>query len=242
MKGSCHGSTTGLSAWRPRPGKGLAFASGYVGAVIAGDFRDLFVAVASAGGALTGLLFVAMSVAPRRDPALGPRLIQQLRAAAALLSFTSALAVSLFALVPGTHVGYPATVTGVIGIFFTAAAMRSIVSSRSTARQKWRQMGLIALLLLIFGTELISGILAIGRPGDSGLLEYIGYALVASLIVGISRAWELVGDIDTGLFASLAVLAGHPRTLTGGDDASAAPGEPGTGQRGTGERGSGPAR
>jgi hypothetical protein len=196
--------------------------------VIVGDFRDLFVAVASAGGALTGLLFVAMSVAPRRDPALGPRMIQQLRAAAALLSFTSSLAVALFALVPGTHVGYPSTVTGVIGVFFTAAAMRSIVSSRSTTRQKWRQMGLITLLFVIFGTELIAGIMLIITPGDSDLLEYVGYALVASLIVGISRAWELVGDIDTGLIASLAVLAGRPRSLHGGDE-TAPPGEAGTG-------------
>jgi hypothetical protein len=207
-----------LSAWPAQPDEWLASASGYVGAVIVGDFRDLFVAVASAGGALTGLLFVAMSVAPRRDPALGPRMIQQLRAAAALLSFTSSLAVALFALVPGTHVGYPSMVTGVIGVFFTAAAMRSILSSRSTARQKWRQMGLITLLFVIFGTELIAGIMLIITPGDSDLLEYVSYALVASLIVGISRAWELVGDIDTGLIASLAVLAGRPRSLHGGDD------------------------
>jgi hypothetical protein len=205
-----------LSAWPAQPDEWLASASGYVGAVIVGDFRDLFVAVASAGGALTGLLFVAMSVAPRRDPALGPRMIQQLRAAAALLSFTSSLAVALFALVPGTHVGYPSMVTGVIGVFFTAAAMRSILSSRSTARQKWRQMGLITLLFVIFGTELIAGIMLIITPGDSDLLEYVSYALVASLIVGISRAWELVGDIDTGLIASLAVLAGRPRSLHGG--------------------------
>jgi hypothetical protein len=167
-----------------------------------------------------------MSVAPRRDPALGPRMIQQLRAAAALLSFTSSLAVALFALVPGTHVGYPSTVTGVIGVFFTAAAMRSIVSSRSTTRQKWRQMGLITLLFVIFGTELIAGIMLIVTPGDTDLLEYVGYAIVASLIVGISRAWELVGDIDTGLLASLAVLAGRPRSLHGGGE-TAPPGEAG---------------
>jgi hypothetical protein len=42
---------------------------------------------------------------------------------------------------------------------------------------------------------------------------------VTSLIVGISRAWELVGDIETGLAASLAVLTGHRNAA--GDPAAA---------------------
>jgi len=56
--------------------------------------------VNSSAGALAGLLFVALSVAPRRQPNLGPSIIRQIRAAAALLAFTNALAVSLFTLVP----------------------------------------------------------------------------------------------------------------------------------------------
>jgi hypothetical protein len=114
--------------------------------------------VAGSAAALTGLLFVALSVAPRPNPDSGPRVIQQVRAAAALLAFTNALAVSLFSLVPGTIAGYPAVVTGVIGILFTAAAIRSIRSSQSAKRLQRRQIGLIGLLLLIFGTELAAGI------------------------------------------------------------------------------------
>ena len=181
--------------------------------MIAEDFRSLLIAVAGAGAALTGLLFVAMSVAPRRHLERGPRVILQIRTAAALLSFTNALAVSLFGLVPQTNVGYPAVVLGVIGVAFTAASVRSIVATEPETRHTLRQLGLIILLLMIFGTELIAGILAIARPGSSDCLETIGYALVLSLIFGISRAWELVGDIDTGLWASLAVIAGRPVNL-----------------------------
>jgi hypothetical protein len=174
-----------------------------------GDYADLLVAIASAAGALTGLLFVALSVAPRRAPVLGPLAIRQIRAAAALLAFTNALSVSLFTLVPGTNVGYPSVALGVIGIFFTAAAIRRIATGPAAAAQKRAQVSLIGLLLLIFGTEFIAGILAIAQPGASTPRDLIGYALVASLIVGISRAWELVGDIDTGLTSSIAVLTGH---------------------------------
>jgi hypothetical protein len=182
------------------------------------DFRELLVAIAGAAGALTGLLFVALSVAPRRDPRLGPRIIQQIRAAAALLAFTNALAVSLFSLVPQTNVGYPAITLGVIGLVFTAASMRRVATSSASARVKRGQVSLIGLLLLIFGTEFIAGILAIAEPAASNPPEVIGYALAASLIVGISRAWELVGDIDTGLTASLTVLTGHRPAAEGTDD------------------------
>jgi hypothetical protein len=184
--------------------------------VIVGTYRELFTAIAGSSGALTGLLFVAMSVAPR--PASGPPVIQQIRAAAALLAFTNALAVSLFGLVPDTNIGYPALTLGVIGILFTAAGVRSTWTSSSDhlrlLRQLGsagllRQLGLMVLLLLIFGTELANGIAAVMDPGNVTPVQWIGYALVASLLVGIARAWELVGERDAGLLASIAVLAGH---------------------------------
>jgi hypothetical protein len=90
--------------------------------------------------------------------------------------------------------------------------MRSILTSPATANQKRRQVSLITLFLLIFGTELIAGIVALSGP-VSNPPDAIGYALVASLILGISRAWELVGDIDTGLLASIVALTGHGQQL-----------------------------
>jgi len=189
-------------------------------------FHDLFVAVASAAAALTGLLFVALSVAPRRELSAGTRSIQQIRAAAALIAFTNSLSVSLFTLVPGTRLGFPALVVGAGGLAFTAASSRSIATGPASRGQQTHQIGLIILLLAIFGTELVCGIMSILRPSGLQWREYIGYAIVASLLLGISRAWELIGDIDTGLFASLAVLAGRPRApsnfLAAGDPAAPA--------------------
>jgi hypothetical protein len=196
--------------------------------VVSGSFRDLLVAVASTAGALTGLLFVAVSVT-RRNVNTGPLVVQQVRAAAALLAFTNALAVSLFSLVPGTNPGYPATALGVIGILFTAAAIRSIRTSGAARTLQRRQIGLIFLLLLIFGTELGSGIAMIASPGSGTALQVIGYALVTSLIVGVARAWELVGDRDTGISASIAVLTGHTPRPHGVTATEAASG-PGTGE------------
>jgi hypothetical protein len=136
--------------------------------VVLGDYREFLVAIAGAAGSLTGLLFVALSVAPRHPLNPGPTVIQQVRATAALLSFSNALAVSLFGLVPGNNVGYPAVVLGVIGILFTAAGARSIHSSAATLHQRRHQLGLITLLVLIFGVEFGCGVILIADPGGRG--------------------------------------------------------------------------
>ncbi len=161
--------------------------------MVVGGYRELFVAIAGSAATLTGLLFVALSVMPRRGAELGPAVILQVRTSAALLTFNNALAVSLFGLVPNTNAGIASVVLGVIGITFSAAAVRSIRASGSPGRQQLFQLELIALLLAIFGTELVSGVIAIANP-RSEAVQVIGYALITSLIVGISRAWELIGD------------------------------------------------
>ena len=172
-------------------------------------YRELFTAVATCAAGLTGLLFVAISVTPREGKSSQPVVIHHVRAASALVAFTNALGVSLFGLVPGSG-GWAALTLGAIGIFFTAASVRSIVTSRDVSwEQAWRQAGLIALLLVAFGAEFGCGIgLSTNNTAVFGpsLLSYI---LVALLLIGIARAWELVGDRDTGILSSLAVLVGR---------------------------------
>ena len=185
---------------------------GYVGAVVPEIYRELFAAVAATAGSLTGLLFVALSVTGRARAA-GPSAIQQVRAAAALLAFTNAMAVSLFSLVPGTNPGYPAVVLGAIGLLFTAAGVRTILSSQATAPQQRQQLGLVFLLLLIFGTELICGIAVLADSRLNTAVQIICYALITSVLVGIARAWELVGKGTRAL--GLALRADRPYARPG---------------------------
>ncbi len=177
--------------------------------VLTAAYREFFTAIATSAGALTGLLFVAVTVTNRGSQRAGPAVVQQVRAAAALLAFVNALTVSLFALTPGTGVRWPAAILGITGILFTAAAARSIFSTLPTTSQRFRQLGLLNLLMLIFGTELVTGIILIADPRRITALDVLCDALVVSLLVGIARAWELVGDRDTSIIASLAVLTNH---------------------------------
>ncbi len=162
-----------------------------------GAYRDLFVAIASSSGALTGLLFVALSVGPRSGLPAGPPVIRQVRSAAALVAFTNALAISLYGLVPGTRLGYPAAILGSAGIIFTRGAIRSILASEATSGQQLQQLWLIVLLLMIFGVEVAGGIILLVSSVGIGAMEDISYAMVSALVVGIARAWELIGKQDT---------------------------------------------
>ncbi|HEY2522551.1 MAG TPA: hypothetical protein VGJ19_20745 [Streptosporangiaceae bacterium] len=197
--------------------------------MVAGDARDLFVAVASAAAALVGLLFVAMSVSPR--PADGrPRgVIHQVRSAAALLSFTNALGISLFSLVPGNNAGYPAAAFGVVGTLFTLASVRSILSDTAARSRLLGQIALIGGLLAVFVIEIVDGLELRRNPANHSALNTIGNLIIVSLLLGVARAWEFVGDRDTGIWASIAVLAtGHEHPLTAPDAAPSEP--PGPGQ------------
>ena len=183
--------------------------------MVNGTYRDLFVAIAGAAGALTGLLFVALSVAPRPRIGQHPNVIRQVRAAAALVAFTNALAVSLFGLVPHNLIGYPAAVAGAVGLLFVFGGLRSILADPASRQRVRSQIGLILLLLAAFGVEVIASIIAAANPHEKVPIAVIGNVLVASLLIGVARSWELVGDRDTGISASIAALAGHERHLGG---------------------------
>ena len=167
--------------------------------MVTGTYRDLFVAIATAAASLTGLLFVALSVAPRPPAGGHTTVIRQVRAGAALLAFTNALAVSLFGLVPGNNIGYPAAAVGAGGVLFTLGGVRSIVSDPVARPRIGSQFGLVVLLLAAFGGELGAGVAALAHPHSTDPIDWIGNILAGSLLIGVARSWELVGDRDTGV-------------------------------------------
>lgn len=180
--------------------------------MVLGDYRELFVVIATSAATLIGLLFVAISVSKGRSQARS-QVVREFRAAAALLALTNPFTVSLFGLVPGTNIGYPAVIVGVIGVMFAAAGARATVALPSQLRHRRPQATLIVALCIVFGFQIVYGIRLITDPHQSGPLATIGYVLIASLLIGIGRAWELVGDWDTGLFASIGRLLGHHHEL-----------------------------
>jgi hypothetical protein len=179
--------------------------------VVPADITDLFVAAASVAGALIGLLFVAISVAAERlarDKAGAP--VHRIRAAAALAAFTNALTVSLFALVPGQKIGPAAVAVAAAGLLFIAAALLSLVRLRqvrwTTARDALFLVGLAVTLVI----QLIEGIEVIISPGDADAVSNIAILVIVCFLIGIARAWELIGGPSFGIAHEVtALVRGH---------------------------------
>ena len=160
-------------------------------------------------GALIGLLFVAISVASER--VLGPDAshIHGIRAAATLTAFTNALTVSLFGLVPGFGPGGAATAVAVLGLIFILAALGRSAPATRAGQIQLRELSFLIGLAVVFVIQLIVGIKLDKHPHDHDSLQTICVLVIVCFLLGIERAWELVGGPKVRLWR---LLAHRPET------------------------------
>jgi hypothetical protein len=188
--------------------------------VVPESYHDFFVGSLSVAGALIGLLFVAISVAaPRLNQAEGRAQAHRIRADAALTAFTNALTVSLFALVPGQVIGWTAVATAAVGIVFIAA---SVVSLARVKVQRWltaRDAVFLVGMATGFVFQLLAGLHLERYPHDAGDVQNIAILVIVFFLVGISRAWELVGGPSLGLRREVTALV-RGEALAPGDVAA----------------------
>jgi hypothetical protein len=174
--------------------------------VIPEDFHDFFVAAAGVAGALVGLLFVAVSVTQERLAKEGESQIHRVRASAALTSFSNALAVSLFALIPGIGVGWTSAVVAVLGMVFIVASLLSLIRLRAQHGSPPRDALFLAGQAVTLVIQLVAGISAIHSPDSTGDVRAIAIVVIVSFFIGVARAWELIGGPEIGLLHELRLL------------------------------------
>jgi hypothetical protein len=167
--------------------------------VVPDSIHDFFLASGSAAGALIGLLFVAISVASERvaREKTGAQLYR-VRASVALTAFTNALTVSLFALIPGHKIGPAVTVVAVGGLTFVAAAALWLIRLRQPLWDTLPHVLLLVGLAVVFVFQLVEGVDVITQPGDSGAVNTIAVLVVVCFLIGVARAWALIGGPSIG--------------------------------------------
>lgn len=185
------------------------------------EFHDFFVASAGVAGALVGLLFVAVSVTLERLEEHGETQIHRVRARAALMAFTNALTVSLFALIPGVDLGWAAFVVGLVGSLFVAGALMSLFRVVGRSPGDFANALFLVSLQVVFVIQLLAGLALINHPGRHGDYETLCTLVVVCFLIGVGRSWELIGGPSIGFGSEVRRLArqdGRGRGRRDGDE------------------------
>jgi hypothetical protein len=171
--------------------------------MIPDSYETFFLASAGIGGALIGLLFVAISIQPQRtfDPMGDTGELRQRLAEATLLTLTDAFVVSSLALIPDISLEWVNLILGVIGGLTAAHLARRFahlhqhgVSRLAPSRDRFRVISLSVVGVALFALQGMVGLRLLMEPEDVGAVRTLALVILGLYVLGIIRAWILLGD------------------------------------------------
>lgn len=170
-------------------------------------YSNFFLATAGAGGALIGLLFVAISINPERT--FGPNAPNERQGVAgnAFTALIVAFFVSLAALLPHSNIGGISLVMAGLGILSSARLgvqlARYQVRRRGHRSPLWvrlvRALALVAGGLALYSSLALAGARLLVQPSDHPAINAVAILVIVCYGAGLLRAWELLGGPRQGL-------------------------------------------
>jgi hypothetical protein len=160
------------------------------------SYTNFFLGSVTVAGALTGLLFVALSVAQSREQ--GKTSIEhQAVAGTAFTALVDSLWISLIALLPdGNGIPTANLLLGALGMTSTAGLGVRLWRARSGERFRHRWPILLGLILATYVWQVVVSFTATSQR--SAMHAGATFVLVF-FAVGIARSWELLGMRGGGL-------------------------------------------
>lgn len=169
--------------------------------MVPASFDNFFLAMAGAGGALIGLLFVAISIDPDRTfgPGIDPG--RQRVASGAYMALVNGFFISTSGLLPHANVGDVALPVGVVGLLSSVALARDLIGHRwhhgRSAVDRWRRLGhallIAAVNIVLYGYEIVLAVGLLQHPHSTPILFSLAGILLGVYAVGLARAWQLLG-------------------------------------------------
>ncbi len=166
------------------------------------DLANFFIASASAGGALLGLLFVAVSIAPEQIATYRAPMERQAVAASTFTALVNAFFVSLGALIPGS-LGWLALIMSFTAILNSLGLGVRLLRHPRNWQNFLRRVFLILVSFFIYGYELYYALHLVMNPSATGNAYVLAVLLITVYGLGLIRAWELLGANRFGLLSWL---------------------------------------
>ena len=156
------------------------------------EFANFFVASSGASAALLGLLFVSVSIAPERVFGSESSPTHRALAVSSFTALANAFVISLSGLIP--HVPF-----GIFVIIAGSIAMSQSLYLLRTARQWKAEQRLLRGIVLfiaaisIYGSEIFIGVDLYFSRTNADLISGLLQLLLGVFVMGLVRAWELLG-------------------------------------------------
>src|SRR6266849_3444015 len=175
-------------------------------------FNNFFLASAGIGATLVGLIFVAVSIAPENIVQANAPIERQAMAASSFTALLNAFFISFGALIPGI-IGSLTLIMSALGLINSSFLAWNLLKERERWLNVVRRVFLILVSFIIYGFEFYNAIVIIREPDTVGNFYVLAGLLLGVYLIGLTRAWQLLGARRYGLGGWLSPLRELDETM-----------------------------